>query len=494
MGTDGVDRKRRLTLAATILGSSLAFIDATVVIVALPTIEEDLDLGLTGQQWIFLSYSLALAALYLVGGAIGDRYGRRTVFVAGAAGFALASVLAGVSANGSMLIVARALQGVAGAFLTTNSLALLRGVYGAEAGRAIGLWTSFTSVATIAGPPVGGALVEWVSWRWIFFINLPLAGAAVLLALAGRLEGERPAERPRRLDLPGAALAALGFGLLTYGLVEGADKGFADVWWAFAGAVAALAAFVVVERRTEEPMLPFALFRARNFAVANVETFLVYAGLYGFLVFSTFYLQFLGFSPFETGLINIPTSIVMIFLAARFGALSDAHGPRLFLTLGPALMGLGTLVFLLVQDQADFWTAGIVGLGLFSLGLAVMVAPITATALKSAPERYAGIASGVNSTVSRLGSLVAVAVIGLVISLVFDAGTDASGAVPLAKNQTAPELREASIDGFRAGMMLAAALTFAGAAVGAIGISNREARGTEPPPVVSEPAAAPAES
>ena len=494
MGSDGVDRKRRLTLAATVLGSSLAFIDATVVIVALPTIEEDLDLGLTGQQWIFLSYSLALAALYLVGGAIGDRYGRRTVFVAGAAGFALASVLAGVSPNGAMLIVARALQGVAGAFLTTNSLALLRGVYGAEAGRAIGLWTSFTSVATIAGPPVGGALVEWVSWRWIFFINLPLAGAAVLLALAGRLEGERPAERPRRLDLPGAALAALGFGLLTYGLVEGADKGFADVWWAFAGAVVALAAFVVVEMRTEEPMLPFALFRARNFAVANAETFLVYAGLYGFLVFFTIYLQFLGFSPFETGLINIPTSIVLIFLAARFGALSDAHGPRLFLTLGPALMGLGTLVFTMVQDKADFWTAGIVGLGLFSLGLAVMVAPITATALKSAPERYAGIASGVNSTVSRLGSLVAVAVIGLVISLVFDARTDAPSAVPLAKNQTAPELREASIDGFRAGMLLAAALTFAGAAVGAIGISNREARGTEPPPVVSEPAPAPAES
>lgn len=496
MGTDGVDRKRRLTLAATILGSSLAFIDATVVIVALPTIEEDLDLGLTGQQWIFLSYSLALAALYLVGGAIGDRYGRRTVFVAGAVGFALASVLAGVSANGSMLIVARALQGVAGAFLTTNSLALLRGVYGAQAGRAIGLWTSFTSVATIAGPPLGGALVEWVSWRWIFFINLPLAGAAVLLALAGRgrLEDEHSAEHPRRLDLPGAALAALGFGLLTYGLVEGADKGFADVWWALAGAVVALVAFVVVERRTEEPMLPFALFRARNFAVANAETFLVYAGLYGFLVFSTIYLQFLGFSPFETGLINVPTSIVLIFLAARFGALSDTHGPRLFLTLGPALMGLGTLVFLLVQDKSDFWTAGIIGLGLFSLGLAVMVAPITATALKSAPERYAGIAAGVNSTVSRLGSLIAVAVIGLVIGLVFDARTDAPGAVPLAKNQTAPELREASVDGFRAGMMLAAALTFAGAAVGAVGISNREARGTEPPPVVSEPAPAPVES
>jgi EmrB/QacA subfamily drug resistance transporter len=489
--TLGLEARKRLTLAATILGSSLAFVDATVVIVALPTIEEDLGLGLTGQQWIFLSYSLALAALYLPGGAIGDRYGRRNVFIGGAAGFALASLLAGAAPNEAVLIVARTLQGVAGAFLTTNSLALLRGVYGADAGRAIGLWTSFTSVATIAGPPAGGALVEWVSWRWIFLINLPLAGAAVALAVLGRCY-ERPPERLGRLDLQGAALAAAGFGLLTYGLVEGAERGFGGLWWAFAGAVAALAAFAVVERRVAQPMLPFELFRRRNFAAANAETFLVYAALYGFFVFFTIYLQFLGFTPFEAGLLNIPSSLIMIALAARFGTLADRHGPRLYLTLGPALIGVGTLVFLLVDEQSDFWTAGIAGLVLFSLGLAAMVAPITATALKSAPERYAGIASGVNSTVSRLGSLMAIAVIGLVIALVFDARTDADDAVPLARDQQAAELRDASVDGFRAGMLIAAALAFAGAAVGAVAISNRDVRDEEPPEAVSEQAPAPA--
>ena len=438
MDTLGAEARKRVTLAATILGSSLAFIDATVVIVALPTIEEDLGLGLTGQQWIFLSYSLALASLYLVGGAIGDRYGRRRVFVWGAAGFAAASLLAGAAPNEAILIVARTLQGVAGAFLTTNSLALLRGSYGADSGRAIGLWTSFTSIATILGPPAGGALVEWLSWRWIFLLNLPLAATAVFLALAGRGDDAAP-DRTGRLDLPGAALAATGFGFLTYGLVEGADRGFGSVWWAFIIAVVALTSFVAVEQRVAHPMLPFALFRERNFAAANAETFLVYAGLYGFFVFFTIYLQFLGFTPFEAGLLNIPSSLVLILLAARFGALADKHGPRLYLTLGPALIGAGTLVFCLVEEKDQFWTFGIAGLLLFSFGLAMMVAPITATALKSAPERYAGIASGVNSTVSRLGSLVAVAVIGLVIALVFEGRVDAEGAVPLALNQVGPD-------------------------------------------------------
>jgi EmrB/QacA subfamily drug resistance transporter len=490
--TLGLEARKRLTLAATILGSSLAFIDATVVIVALPSIEEDLGLGLTGQQWVFLSYSLALAALYLVGGAIGDRYGRRRVFVAGAAAFALSSLLAGAAPDEATLIVARTLQGVAGAFLTTNSLALLRGVYGEDAGRAIGLWTAFTSVATIAGPPAGGALVEWVSWRWIFLLNLPLAAIAVVLALLGR-EAEETPERTGRLDLAGAALAATGFGFLTYGLVEGAELGFGSLWWTFVVAVAALAAFVVVETRVAEPMLPLGLFRERNFAAANVETFLVYAGLYGFFVFFTLYLQFLGFTPFEAGLLDIPTSLVMILLAARFGALADRHGPRLYLTVGPALIGLGTIVFAIVETQSEFWSYGVVGLALFSLGLAIMVAPITATALKSAPERYAGIASGVNSTFSRLGSLMAVAVIGLVITLVFEGRTDAPDAVPLARNQAPAELRDASVAGFRAGMAVAAALAFAGAAVGAFWISNRAALG-EAPPAVSEQAAAPAET
>jgi EmrB/QacA subfamily drug resistance transporter len=480
---------RALTLGATVIGSSLAFIDATVVIVALPTIERDLDLGLSGQQWVFLSYSLALAALYLVAGAVGDRRGRRETFVVGVAGFAVASLVAAVAPNGAFLIAARALQGVFGAFLTVNSLALLREVYGAESGRAIGLWTAFTSVATVAGPPAGGALVEWISWRWIFFINLPLAAVAVLLALAGR-SPERAEQRVGRLDVPGAALAAIGFGSLTYAMVEGADDGFADYWWAFLVAAVSLAAFGVVERRTAEPILPFELFRRRNFTAANLETFLVYAALSGNFVFVILYLQFLGFSPFQAGLLETPTSLILIALAARFGALADRLGPRVFLTAGPALLGVGTLLFLLVDERSDFWTAGIAGLLLFALGLAMLVAPITATALSSAPPEYAGIASGVNSTVSRLGGLLAVAVVGLVIALVFEGQVGETDAVPLATDQTESDLRDASVDAFRAGMLLVAGLAFAGAAVGAFGISNAQAEADG----ATAPAPAPAET
>jgi EmrB/QacA subfamily drug resistance transporter len=480
---------RQLTLGATVIGSSLAFIDATVVIVALPTIERDLDLGLSGQQWVLLSYSLALASLYLVAGAVGDRWGRRETFVVAVAGFAVASLLAAVAPDGGFLIAARALQGVFGAFLTVNSLALLREVYGAESGRAIGLWTAFTSVATVAGPPAGGALVEWVSWRWIFFLNLPFAVIAVALALAGRAP-ERAEQRVGRLDLAGAALAAIGFGSLTYGMVEGAEDGFADYWWAFALAAASLAAFGVVERRTAEPMLPFELFRRRNFTAANLETFLVYAALQGNFVYVLIYLQFLGFSPFEAGLIEIPTSVVMIALAAHFGMLADRLGPRLFLTAGPALLAVGTLFFLLVDEQDDFWSAGIVGLALFAFGLAMLVAPITSTALSSAPSQYAGVASGVNSTLSRLGGLLAVAVVGLVIALVFEGQVGQTDADPLAAGQTDPELRDASIDGFRAGMLVVAGLAFAGAAVGAFAVSNEQAESD----AASAPAPAPAET
>jgi EmrB/QacA subfamily drug resistance transporter len=468
-----LERRRTLTLAATVVGSSLAFIDATVVFVALPTIADDLDLGLTGQQWIVLSYSLALASLYLVGGAIGDRFGRRPTFIAGALAFAVASAFAGAAPNGTVLIVARLLQGIAGAFLTTNSLALLRGVYGDEAGRAIGLWTAATSVATIAGPPAGGALVEWVSWRWIFFINLPLAAVTVVLARAGQCNEQRQL-RVGRLDIPGAALAAVAFGTLTYGLVEGQDKGFRDVWWAFAVAVPALAAFVVVERRSREPMLPFELFRRRNFAMANLETFLVYGALYGQLIFFQLYLQFIGFSPFEAAVVTVPGSAIMILLAARFGALADLHGPRLYLTAGPFLVGIGILLILPVRDRSDFWTFGLASVFVFAFGLAMLVAPITSTALKSAPAELAGISSGVNSTVSRLGNLIAVAVIGLVVSLAFQSKVVDDSLVPLARDQVGAAARDASIYGFRLGMIIAAALAFAGAAVGALGIVNTE--------------------
>jgi EmrB/QacA subfamily drug resistance transporter len=474
------DRARRLTLAATVLGSSLAFIDASVVVVALPTIQRDLKLGLTGEQWVFLAYSLALAALYLPAGAVGDRGGRRETFIVGVAAFALASVLAGAAPTGSVLIGARVLQGVAGAFVSTNSLALLRETYGRDSGRAVGLWTAFTSVATVGGAPLGGVIVQSVSWRWIFFINLPLAIAAIVLAQRGRCP-QQERHRVGRLDLPGAALAAVGFGALTYGMVEGADRGFGRYWWAFVVSGAALAAFVVVERRVREPMLPFDLFRRRNLAFANLETLLVYAALGGFFFYFTIYLQFLGFSPVAAGLANVPGSVVMIVLSARFGRLADKYGPRLFLTVGPLLVGGGMLLFSFVGSRTDFWWYGVPGLGSFALGLSMDVAPITSTALSSAPERFSGIASGLNQTVARLGNLLAVAVIGFAVLVVFHANGGGHG-VPLARGQHDPQLRSASVDAFHVAMLVAAGLALGGGVAAGLGISNRDAKraATEP--------------
>ena len=485
-----VEARRRITLAATVVGSSLAFIDATVVVVALPAIDRELEIGLSGQQWVFVGYSVALAALYLFAGAVGDRRGRRETFIAGVAGFAAASALAGLAPNGGLLVGGRVLQGIAGAFLTTNSLALIREVFGHEAGRAIGIWTSMTGIATIAGPPVGGALVEWASWRWIFYVNLPLAALTIALALAGRCR-HREEHRVGALDVPGALLSAIAFGSLTYGLVEGADEGFRSRWWAFLVAALALAAFVYAERRGNDPMLPLDLFRHRNFAIANLETLLVYAALAGNFLFLVLYLQFLGFTPFEAGLVNVPVSVVMFFLAARFGALADRRGPRLFLTAGPVLIGVATLSFLLLDEKDDFWTAGVAGIALFSVGLSCTVAPITTTALSSAPERYAGIASSVNSTFSRVGNLLAVAVIGLVVTLVFEASAGETSGAPLATGEDDPDARSASVDAFRAGMTLAALLAFLGAAVAALGISNAEAK-ADAAGDVSAPDSAPA--
>ena len=476
----GAERQRILTLAATALGSSLAFIDATVVVVALPRIRDDLGFGLSGQQWVFLSYSLSLAALYLVSGAVGDKYGRREAFVAGVVAFAVASTLCGLAPNEGTLIAARALQGIGGAILTTNSLSLLREVYGSESGRAIGLWTSFTSVATIAGPPAGGALVEWVSWRWIFFLNLPLAAITVVLALAGRCH-VRETTRVGRMDVPGAALAALGLAALTYALVEGADRGVAAVWWAIVAAVVLLGAFFAWQLRAAEPLLPLDLFRRRNFAASNGATFLTYAALGAYLLFLPVYLQFLGFSPFESGLAMTPTSIVLILLASRFGSFADKRGPRLVLGVGPALVGVGILLLLPVAERSDFWVFGIPALLVFSVGLAMLVAPITNTAIVSAPESLAGIASGVNQTVARVGGLLAVAVVGLVIALVFDARTDVRGAEPFSTSKGAPEAHDATIAGFRAGMLLSAGLAFGGAAVGGLAVSNAEALGRRRP-------------
>jgi EmrB/QacA subfamily drug resistance transporter len=479
--------RRVWTLVATILGSSMAFIDASVVNVALPTIGRDLGLGLAGRQWVFLSYSLALASLYLVGGATGDRYGHKRVFMWGVIGFAVASALAGAAPDGGFLIAARALQGVAGAFLTTGSLATLRSAYGSESGHAVGLWTAWTGITSIAGPPLGGAIVEYTTWRLIFFVNLPLA--LVVLYCARRGVADEPlAEAPRTFDWAGSVLIAVGFGTLVYALTSVETDGIGAVAWAFALSAASLAVFVVRERRSASPLLPMSLFRSRNFAAANLETFLVYAAIGGAGFFLGLYLQtVIGYSPLQASVVFLPVSLVMLVLSGTFGRLADRHGPRLYLSLGPVFIAGAMLIWGQVSTRSDWWLLAL-GVLVYSVGLSMTVAPITSTALASVPMALAGVASGFNSTLSRLGSLVAVSLIGLVISVVYTSQAPHSTLHPLAEAPRTALEHSASVDAFRAGMLLAAALAFAGGLVAATRISDREALAK--PTVQTSPAAA----
>jgi EmrB/QacA subfamily drug resistance transporter len=472
--------RRTWTLVATILGSSMAFIDASVVNIALPTIGRDLGLGLAGRQWIFLAYSLALASLYLIGGATGDRYGHRRVFLWGVVGFAAASALAGAAPTGGLLITARALQGVAGAFLTTGSLATLRGAYAGESGHAVGLWTAWTGITSILGPPLGGAIVEYSSWRLIFYVNLPLAVLVLYCARRGVSDDPAPSH-PRRFDVVASALVAVGFGSLVYGLTEIESKGLAGVAWAFGLSAVSLVAFALRERRSSDPLLPSSLMRSRNFVAANLETLLVYAAIGGSGFFVGLYLQtVIGYSPLQASVVFLPVSLVMLLLSGTVGRLADKHGPRLFLSVGPVLIAGAMLIYGQVSTRADWWVLAI-GVGVYSLGLSMTVAPITSTALASVPTALAGIASGFNNTLSRLGSLVAVGLIGVLISAVYSSQAPHSKLHPLAEHPRTAVEHAASVDAFRAGMLLAAALAFAGAIVAATRISDREALAAEAP-------------
>lgn len=405
----------RAVVAAATLGSGIAMLDGTVVNVALKTIGEDLDASLAQLQWVSNGYLLSLASLILLGGSLGDRFGRRRVFVWGVAGFALASLLCGVAPNPEVLIAARVLQGVAGALLTPGSLAMIQGAFAPEdRAAAIGAWSGLGSIAAAIGPFVGGALVEYVHWRWIFLINLPLAAVTVVIARRSVPETRDP-HASAHFDLAGAVLAAAALGGTTYALIQ---WGGPLAPWAGVLAVVTAVLFLVVEHREREPMLRLDIFRDLTFSASNVMTFLVYGALGAVLFFLTLQLQTVGgYGALAAGLASLPLTICMLFLAARGGALGARIGPRIPMTVGPLVMAGGTLLLLMVGPDVTYWRDVLPGITVFGLGLALMVAPLTATVLAAAPDEHAGIASGVNNAVARAGSLLAVAALPVAVGL-----------------------------------------------------------------------------
>jgi len=509
-----VSRQQRLTLIATILGSTVVFLDATVINVALPSISDGLHAGLAGQQWVVEAYMLTMVSLLLVGGSLGDQFGRRRLYVLGLIGFGFTSALCAVAPSDEFLVGARALQGIAGALLVPGSLAIVAATFsGEERGKAIGTWTAWTGIATVLGPAGGGALIGIFSWRAIFWINLPLIVATVMLTLRA-VEESRDPDAARGLDWLGVLLSAVGLGGPVFALIEQPTHGWGDplVWVPLLVGIACFAFFLAYEARARHPMLDLGLFRIRNFAFANLTTLAVYAGLIGGLFFVGLYLQqVVGYTPLEAGLATTPVSVLMFFLSPRFGRFASGTGPRLPMTVGPLLGGAGLLLMLRIDAGADYLADVLPAILVFGVGLSATVAPLTATVLDSVEERRVGIASGVNNGVSRVAGLLAIAILGAVISAHFGSELDANlGSRPLgpaashavAKAKEKPlavpgtgklppsqaatvraAATEASTGAFHLGVLIAALLMIAGGIASWLGIENprRRESGVEAP-------------
>lgn len=500
-------RQQRLTLVATILGSTVVFLDSTVVNVALPAISDNLDAGLAGQQWVVESYMLTLVSLLLVGGSLGDQFGRRRMFVAGLIAFGVTSVLCALSPSVEFLVAARALQGIAGALLVPGSLAIVAATFEGEArGKAVGTWTAWTGIATVVGPAGGGALIGLLSWRAIFWVNPFLIAATVALTLDAVRESRDP-EAFRGIDWWGIVLSAAGLGGPVFALIEQPTHGWGDplVWIPFVAGVACFVLFVLHEARARHPMLDLALFRIRNFAVANLTTLAAYAGLIGGLFFVGLFLQQVaGYSPLEAGLATTPVSLILFFLSPRFGKLASGVGPRLPMSIGPIVAGIGLLMLIRVDASPDYAADVLPAIVIFGLGLAATVAPLTATVLDSVEERHVGVASGANNGISRVAGLLAIAVLGAVISAHFASALDSKlGNVPLgpaaekavsdakAKPLAVPKAgdltaadaarirtaaADASASSFHLGVGIAGLLMIVGGVVAGVGIENPRRR------------------
>jgi EmrB/QacA subfamily drug resistance transporter len=461
----------RWVIAASVLGSGVAALDSTIVNIALPAIGREFNAGVADLQWVATGYLLTLAGLLLLGGALGDRYGRRRVFLVGVVWFGLASLLCGIAPNITTLIAARALQGIGGALLTPGSLAILEASFEPDdRAKAIGAWSGLGGVATAVGPFLGGYLIAAVSWRLIFLINLPLIVAVVLVSLRHVPESRDPAAGGR-IDVLGALLATVGLGGICYGLIEWSSLGLTSplVLGALALGLGCLAAFVMVESRVPHPLLPLALFRSRQFTAANLVTLVVYGALGGGLFLLPIELQQVAhYTPLEAGTALLPITFIMLFLSARSGALASRIGPRLQMSVGPLIVALGMVLFARIDASGNYLVEVLPAVLVFGLGLAVTVAPLTSTVLAAAPAAEAGVASAVNNDVARAASLLAIAVL--------PGAAGITGASYLHPSQLS--------EGFRHAVFIAAALCASGGLLAVLTIRN-PARGDvapSPPP------------
>ncbi|WP_281154868.1 MFS transporter [Streptomyces sp. HYC2] len=403
----------RWILLTTVLGSSMAMLDSTVVNVALPRIGRDLDANLAALQWTVNAYMVTLAGLILLGGSLGDRYGRRRIFVLGVVWFATASLLCGLAPNAAILVGARALQGIGGALLTPGSLALIQASFHPDdRGRAVGLWSGFGGIGAAVGPFLGGWLVAGPGWRWVFLLNVPLALVCAPIAVRHVPESSGGTARGR-FDVLGAALGALSLALVTYALIEARNGTLAVALTAVAGVLAAVA-FVYVEKHRRDPMMPPGIFASRQFTAVNLVTLCVYAAFGGFFFLTALQLQVVaGYSPLEAGTALLPTTALMLLFSARSGALADRIGPRLPLTAGPLLCAVALLLMLRVGKGADYLTDVLPALLVMGAGMVTLVAPLTATVLASVDTSRAGLASGINNAAARAAGLIAVAALPL---------------------------------------------------------------------------------
>jgi EmrB/QacA subfamily drug resistance transporter len=419
-------RAQRLVLLASILGSFVAFLDASVVNVALPAIRDSLGGGISAQQWIVDAYLVTLGSFILLAGSLSDLFGRKRVFAAGLIGFGITSLLAAVAPSATILIVARGLQGATGALLVPSSLAIIIANFsGPDQGKAIGTWTAWTGIGFIVGPLLGGALVDIGSWRWVFAINvLPIA---VTLAVLARIPAEPPRAEKSQVDLPGAVLCAAGLGGIIYGLIEAPGHGWSSpaIYLPLVGGAIAFVAFLLYERSAAHPMLDFKLFAQRNFAMGNVATAAIYAGLTAFTFVLTVYLQQVsGYSAVASGLALLPVTVLMFALSPVSGRLAGKHGPRWFMTFGPLIGAAGFLLMLRMHAHAAYFTEVLPGILVFGVGLASTVSPLTAAILGDIDQRHAGMGSAINNAIARVAGLLAVAAIGALIAARFASGID----------------------------------------------------------------------